>query len=302
MTTRAEPFDSAFGEWMDAREPELRRLAHLLCGDLDVARARVVDALATALSVHHADHAEGADLDAAAEHALVAAVVSGRPSRAVPAWTGVEVAYDPDEDDQVDERHRAVWGQLAGLTPVGRAALVLGRYRGLEVDEVAELLGTTPARAEAETGAALAGATELLGSSRAEAESVVDTTLRVRAATTPYSPTPVAAVRESVHRAGGRRARTSLAALAAAGAVATAAVVAVIGAGPAGPVRPHPGTPSPIANFEPGRDQVPPPWVLLPGNRSLRVGLETRCTLGMDEDYRSNTMIRARCRTVVVPR
>jgi hypothetical protein len=195
-----------------------------------------------------------------------------------------------------------VWDLLAGLTPFRRAALVLARYRGLEVEEVAELLGTTPARAEAEIGDALAGAAERLTSSREEAESVVDTTLRVWAATTPYSPTPVAAFREGVRRARGRRARTSVAALAAAAAVATAAVVALIGAGPAGPVRPLPGTPSPIANFEPDRGRVPPPWVLLPGNRSPRVGLETECTLGVDEDYRSNTMVRARCRTVVVQR
>jgi DNA-directed RNA polymerase specialized sigma24 family protein len=300
MTSRAEPSDAAFGVWMDAREPELRRLAHLLCGDLDVARARVVDALATALSEHHGDHAEEADLDAAAVRALVAAVASGHPPRPVPAWAGVEVAYDPDEDDPVDERHRSAWVQMAGLTPVRRAALVLGRYRGLEVEEVAELLGTTPARAEAEIGDALAGAAELLGTSRAEAESVVDTTLRVWGATTPYSPTPVAAVWERVRRARGRRARISLAALTAAGAAIV--TVATIAGGPAVPVRPLPGTPSPIANFEPDRGQVPPPWVLLPGNRSLRVGLETECTLSRDEEYRSNTMVLARCRTVVVPR
>jgi hypothetical protein len=295
MSTRAGRPGATSWWWVDAREPELQRLAHLLTGDLGQARARVVDALAAALTVQHADEA---DRDAAALHALVTAVASGHPPRAVPTSTAIEVVYDPDADDTVDERHQAVWDWMAGLSPIRRCALVLGRYRRLDEAQVAELIGTTSQHAADEIEEAILDAADLLGASGTDADEVVATTLRVWAATTPYSPTPVEAVRDGVRRLRGRRARISLVALAATGAATV--VVALLGSsGPLTPARPSSGTPSPIANYEPDPEQVPPPWVLLPGNRTLRVELDTECSTDADEEFRSSTVIRARCRTIV---
>ncbi len=75
--------------------------------------------------------------------------------------------------------------------------------------------------------------------------------------------------------------------------------------GPADPPRPT-QTPAVGAGERPAREPFPPPWVLPPDVRrqliggTTRVQLETNCANPADEEFRSLTVIRARCRTEVI--
>ena len=100
--------------------------------------------------------------------------------------------------------------------------------------------------------------------------------------------------------------------LLAAAAVAAVAVptLALTGGGLPGPtVPPEPAqTPAVGSGDRQARDTFPPPWVLLPEVRRQRIGgttrvqLETNCANPADEEFRSLTIIRARCRTEVIER
>ena len=103
MAMRAERLQAGFEAWVDAREPELQRTAHLLTGDLATARAHVESVLAVLLGAARQDEA---DLDPLALRTLVAAIVSGRaPATAATIPAGVEVTLDRDHDVPSDTRH-----------------------------------------------------------------------------------------------------------------------------------------------------------------------------------------------------
>jgi hypothetical protein len=287
MTTRADDLATTFRTWSQTREVALHRTAYLLTGDLATARARVRDALASALATGPADQAE---LDAAALRALL----SGR------ATAGEEgLSVSPDEDLDPDPLRRIVWDYLSTVDRSGRAALVLGFYTGLDDAAAADLLGLRAVEVAAHADAVLDDLGPLLGLPRADTEAQLRGTLETHAAAlrvVPLTYSTVAGV------ARGRRARrVGILALVAAGALAA---VLILVAGLSGGGLPSPAPlpvrgPDQSSGFGPA-DRVPPPWVLPPGAQELRVDLETRCSAPSDQEFRSITTIQSGCRTYVV--
>lgn len=296
MATPAEHLDATFERWADAREPELQRTAHLLTGELATARAHVESALAVVLGAGPLDEAE---LDPLALRALIAEIASGRaPAAADAVPTGVEVTLDRDDALPQDARHPLVWDFLATLAPAHRAALVLRLHRGLDDEEIAELVGSTPTAVADEVTTALHDLAALLELTPDAAGALAATTLCARADDTAVSPTPIESVREVTRRRRTRRTRGGLLLAAAALVVVGVPVAALSGGGLPAPPAPVDTTPGEDPDFGPG-DRVPPPWVLPPGSQVFRQDLETRCSNPEDEEFRSTTTIRSGCRTVV---
>jgi len=300
MSARPDDLDATFRTWSDAREPELQRTAYLFTGDVATARGHVRSALAAVLSARVLDRS---DLEPLALRALAAAAAagSGRAAGHEVHDDGVAFLLEPgtdDRDQHGEERRRVVWDFLATLQPAPRAAVVLRLHRLFDDPEIAEVVGGSPRSVDAEIATVLSDLAHLLSVPAAEAQALAVTTLRLRAAATPVTPTPYDAVRATARRA--RRRRTRAGALLAAAAVLAVVVpvAALSGGGLPTPPVPSEPTPSRSSGIEP-EDRVPPPWVLAPGVQLFKVELDLRCASPADEEFRSTTVIRAKCRTIV---
>jgi RNA polymerase sigma-70 factor (sigma-E family) len=135
-----------FDEFAAARLPALLRYAVLLCGDRELARDLVQDAMTKALvrwgRIGRLDE----------PYAYVRVMVTNeflslrrrRAVRTVALTTEVIEAYrTPERADpahQLDER-AGLWHQLAMLPRQQRAVLVLRYYEGLSDTEIADVLG-----------------------------------------------------------------------------------------------------------------------------------------------------------------
>ena len=258
---------TAFATWLEAREPALRRAVHALTGDAGSTRTLVRDAAVAAATSGHTDPSR-------LEEAALARVASGLPP--TPADTGEPV----------------IWDYLSSLEPRDR------------IDAVLALLDEEPGASR--VVGELAG---LLFVDQAVARSRLVDALATQAAGSPPARTTYADVVSVLRR---RRARTRVGTLLAAAAVAAIAVptYALTGGGLPGPADPPRPTQTPAvgAGERPAREPFPPPWVLPPDVRrqliggTTRVQLETNCANPADEEFRSLTVIRARCRTDVIER
>ncbi len=253
-----------FAAWLEAREPALRQTAYALTGDAARSRSLVREA---AVAASASVHTEGSSLEDAARTAMAS-----------------ELPPTPAGSDEP-----VVWDYLSSLEPRDRVDAVLGLLDAAPgsaraVDDLAGLLAVDAAEARARTLHALA---------RASADLPARTT---------YA--DVVGLRRR------RRTRRRTGMLLAAAAVAAVAVptLALTGGGlpdPAEPSRPT-QTPAVGAGEREAREPFPPPWVLPPDVRrqliggTTRVQIETNCANPADEEFRSLTVIRARCRTEVV--
>ncbi len=257
---------TAFTAWLEAREPVLRRAAYALTGDAARTRSLVREA---AVAASASGHADGLLLEDAARATLAS-----------------ELPPTPAGSDEP-----VVWDYLSTLEPRDRVDAVLALLDAEPgsapvVDDLAGLLLVDEAQARARTLDALA---------------------RPAAADLPARTTYADVV--GLRRRRRTRRRTGM--LLAAGAVAAVAVptLALTGGGLPGPVEPSRPTQTPAvgAGEREAREPFPPPWVLPPDVRrrliiggTTRVQLETNCANPADEEFRSLTVIRARCRTEVV--
>lgn len=137
VASRGMAPDARVGSWVDARYGALLRGAHLLCGDLAEAAARVDEALGVVQS--RAGSADPVDREALVVEHLRGALleeprlpVLDRPWVAPPVTTA-----SVDEEAQ----RRSVWAHLATLDRAERAMLVLTVHDGLDDRSAAASLG-----------------------------------------------------------------------------------------------------------------------------------------------------------------
>jgi len=128
--------DAEVGTWVDARYGALLRVAHLLCGDLPEAAARVDDALAVLLS---RGGAAGDDRESAVLDVLHGALLQP-PAVAVRERPWVRPAT-PTASLEEEAHLRATWEYLAALPRPARAMLVLTLHSGLDERSAAGALG-----------------------------------------------------------------------------------------------------------------------------------------------------------------
>ena len=128
--------DAQVGTWVDARYGATLRVAHLLCGDLPEAAARVDDALAVVLSRGGSteDDMESAVLDVLHGALLRPTAVALRER---PWVTPATPAASLEEEAHL----RAAWAYLAALPRPARAMLVLTVHSGLDERSAAAALG-----------------------------------------------------------------------------------------------------------------------------------------------------------------
>jgi RNA polymerase sigma-70 factor (sigma-E family) len=129
-----------FEEFAAARLPALLRFAFLLCGDRELARDLVQDALTRALV--NWSRVEAADRPYAYVRTILTneflAFYRRRRLRTVPL-TPDHAPPAPDAAAGIGDREE-LWYQLAGLPRQQRAVLVLRYYEGLSDAEIAEVL------------------------------------------------------------------------------------------------------------------------------------------------------------------
>jgi RNA polymerase sigma-70 factor (sigma-E family) len=159
----SEDRDSAFTEYVVAKELWLRRVAFLLCHDLDRADDLVQTSI-TKLYVHW-PRVEGlANPDGYARTILVNTYLAEQRS---PWWKRVALGHepapemaavaDPDRDLALD-----LGAALASITARQRAVLVLRFYCDQSVEETAALLGCSPGNVKSQTSRGLAAMRRIL--------------------------------------------------------------------------------------------------------------------------------------------
>ena len=284
--TGADHLGTVFRSWSAAREVALHRTAFLLTGDPATARLQAREALAAALATEPGDPA---DLDAAALRALLAGGTTRQPG----------LVLSDSADVERDACHRLVWDYLSTLGRVERGALVLRFHAGLDAGASAALLGLAASDVDSRTDTCLDDLAGLLHLTRPDTEAVVRVTLETCADRIRVVPLTYSQVMAVARGRRARRLRTTAILAAGAGAAVLVPVLALSGRALPPPPAPAPEGPGSLSGIAPG-DRLPPPWVLPPGSRSLRVGLETRCSSTTDEEFRSITMIQAGCRTRVL--
>ena len=135
----------SFEEYVTARGPSLLRLAYVLCGDHHLAEDIVQEVLARMHDrwrrVDHADHP-----DAYVRRAVVREYLSWRRRR---SSREIALAEPPSPGAHGPEARVAardeMWRLLAGLSRAQRVVLVLRFYEDLPDDEIAAVLGCSPA-------------------------------------------------------------------------------------------------------------------------------------------------------------
>jgi DNA-directed RNA polymerase specialized sigma24 family protein len=227
----------AFDGWVTARGPAMIRFAYVLTGQLGDADEVVQEALASVYA--HWDRFAGSDrLEQQVQMLIVRAYLSGarwrrgtRPEGAGDLWLPT-----PNTGDSPDTDACGVWWRCAQLPRRQRAALVLSCYEGLDVPEIARLMGLRERSVRGDLEQALVVA---IGGSEQDADESapnVGRALREYAELAPPSYTPAD---RAVLRARRRRWRRAFGVTAAA-AVAVPAVWVGLGGGtpPDRPPRP----------------------------------------------------------------
>ena len=145
-----------FDEFAAARLPALLRYAMVLCGDRELARDLVQEALIKALVRWH--RVERADEPYAYVRAIVTnlylSLLRRRRLRTVPLAEEIAPST-PDPMVAIGERSE-LWQRLTALPRQQRAVLVLRYYEGLSDSEIAEVLGCRPGTVRGYAARALA--------------------------------------------------------------------------------------------------------------------------------------------------
>lgn len=125
---------AAFSDYVAARGPHVRRLAHAICCDWTRAEALVLETLSLLDEAWHRIDG-GIDADAFVNRVLARAVVTDSPT---PRSLNAHGEDFPIEDESL------LFDGLQSLTAMQRKALVLHDWLDLPVEEVAEALEISP--------------------------------------------------------------------------------------------------------------------------------------------------------------
>lgn len=156
---------SAFAEYVAARSLWLRRVAFLLCHDLDRADD-LVQASITKLYVHWSRVHGIENLDGYVRTILVNTYLAEQRSH---WWKRVTLGHEPAADEAAatvpnPDLKLDLAAALASITPRQRAVLVLRFYCDLPVEEAARLLGCSTGTVKSQTSRGLAAMRRLLAS------------------------------------------------------------------------------------------------------------------------------------------
>lgn len=153
---------SDFEQWLEAREPALLRLAHLLADDPHTA-ADLVQTTLTKMYLawprisSQAPGGKDVDVDAYARRVLI----NTHRSWWRRAFRRREVAAEVLPEGATTDRHddgraAAVWALVQTLAPRQRAVVVLRYYEDLSEAEIAEVLQISPGTVKSQCSRALA--------------------------------------------------------------------------------------------------------------------------------------------------
>ena len=169
----AEDRDAAFTEYVAAKMLWLRRVAFLLCHDLDRADDLVQISI-TKLYVHWPRVNALANADGYARTILVNTYLAEQRS---PWWKRVALGHEPGPDaaavrDPDRDLGLDLGTALASITARQRAVLVLRFYCDLSVEETAALLGCSQGNVKSQTSRGLAAMRRVLDAPWPDGESV----------------------------------------------------------------------------------------------------------------------------------
>ena len=157
-----EEWERQYIEYFEARLPYLRRLAVLLCGDVDRADD-IVQTAATTLYTRWRHARAAGNLDAYVRRTVVNTFLGERRRR----WAGVALTDRlpdrPAVTGQPADERLVVRAALRRLPPRQQAVLVLRFLCDLPVAEVAELLGCSTGTVKSQTSDGLAALRRRLG-------------------------------------------------------------------------------------------------------------------------------------------
>jgi RNA polymerase sigma-70 factor (sigma-E family) len=160
-TRTADDRDTRFHEFAHSRQAQLRRAAHLLCGDWHLAEDLTQTALTKLYSVWHRVEKKGSP-DAYVRQVLYRTFVDETRRR---RWWERPTAFEHDAaaPGQDLELRMTLLDALRQLPPRSRAVLVLRFWEDQSVEETATALGCSTGTVKSQTSRGLAALRRILG-------------------------------------------------------------------------------------------------------------------------------------------